>query len=49
MNKRMRMRKRATRLLRGNKPFYFFLRSVADVLHKVNKCIIDIGKGLKSL
>lgn len=43
------MRKRATRLLRRNKPFYFYLRPIADVLQKVNKCISDIGKSLKRL
>lgn len=48
MNKRKRMRQRATRLLRRGQPVYFFLRYMADVLSKVKTHLYKF-KGLERI
>lgn len=49
MNKRIRMKKRAIRLVGRSKPFYFFLKSMDIILQNIKKYFYTISKGLERL
>lgn len=48
MNKRKRMKQRATSLLRRGQPVYFFLRCMADILQNVKTHLYKF-KGLERI